>query len=149
MKRINIYSLQMIKEKGTLYDLETKRITSPDSAFRIAEAIFDLSSQPSELFVVLTLTTKNEVAGAHVISKGTLNSSIVHPREVFQPALLNNAASVIAFHNHPSGDLDPSPEDISATKQLVKAGEILGIQFLDHIIIGDGRFKSLKGCGHM
>lgn len=146
MKRINFYYIQQVKEKGGLYDIPTKRITSPDIAYEVIEKILSLSSAASEHFVVVPLNTKNEILGIHVLFKGSLNTSIVHPREVFQAALLNNAASIICFHNHPSGDVRPSREDIEVTKRLSEAGRILGIELLDHIIIGDG-YYSLKERG--
>lgn len=147
-KRINFFSVKLVKDKGGLYDIESKRITSPDSAVRLVNEFLSLSELPKEHFIVFTLNTKNEVAGVHTIHIGSLNSSIVHPREVFQPAILNNAASIICFHNHPSGDTSPSYEDIEVTKRLSEAGELLGIEVLDHIIVGDG-FTSLKEKGYL
>jgi DNA repair protein RadC len=78
-----------------------------------------------------------------------LNSSIVHPREVFKAAIMNNAASIVLFHNHPSGDPEPSPEDKSVTKRLVEAGKLMGIHVMDHIIIGSSKYVSLKERGHI
>lgn len=147
-KRINFFSVKLVKDKGGLYDIESKRITSPDSAVRLVNEFLSLSELPKEHFIVFTLNTKNEVAGVHTIHIGSLNASIVHPREVFQPAILNNAASIICFHNHPSGDTSPSYEDIEVTKRLSEAGELLGIEVLDHIIVGDG-FTSLKEKGYL
>lgn len=80
---------------------------------------------------------------------GTLNASLVHPREVFRAAIKCSSASLICVHNHPSGDPTPSPEDIALTKRLVSAGELVGIEVLDHLVIGDGRFISLKEQGYM
>lgn len=101
-----------------------------------------------ERFVCLFLNTKNQVLAQQVISIGSLNSSVVHPREVFKEAIRRSSASIICLHNHPSGDPTPSQEDIEVTKRLIRAGEIIGIDVLDHVIIGDGRFYSLKekGC---
>lgn len=149
MKRINIYSVKQIKEKGGLYDLESSFIRSPEDANNIVNVVLDLYSESVEKFGILTLNTKNQVAGVHILSVGTLNASMVHPREVFKAAVLNNAASIVCFHNHPSGDPTPSPEDIEITKRLVDAGEIMGIQVLDHIVVGDNRFYSLKEKGMM
>ena len=142
MTRINVYSLRLVKESSVTYNLE-KPIVNPATAAEIINHVFDLENQPNEIFAILCLNTKNKVAGAHIISQGSLFSSIVHPREVYKAAILNNAASIILAHNHPSGDPEPSREDIETTKRLVKAGEILGIDVLDHIIIGDGRYTSL------
>ncbi|EJY57268.1 DNA repair protein RadC [Alicyclobacillus hesperidum URH17-3-68] len=98
-----------------------------------------------EMFVVMVLSAKHIVNAINTVSLGILDASIVHPREVFKPAILGNASSVIVGHNHPSGDPEPSPEDVAVTRRLVDAGKILGIDVLDHIVIGDeGRFVSLK-----
>jgi len=97
------------------------------------------------MFVVMVLSAKHIVNAINTVSLGILDASIVHPREVFKPAILSNASSVIVGHNHPSGDPEPSPEDVAVTRRLVDAGKILGIDVLDHIVIGDeGRFVSLK-----
>ncbi|MNV44920.1 hypothetical protein D3C71_1366980 [compost metagenome] len=95
------------------------------------------------------LNTKNHVIGQETLSMGSLNASIVHPREVFRAAIKCSSASIICAHNHPSGDPTPSPEDISLTSRLLQAGEIVGIDVLDHLIIGDSSFVSLKEKGHM
>ena len=84
-----------------------------------------------------------------MVSVGSLNKAIVYPREVFKKAILSNAANVLAFHNHPSGDTEPSQQDIQLTYRLVEAGELLGIKLLDHLIIGDGTFTSLKEKGYL
>ena len=94
---------------------------------------------PSEQFKCIHLNSKNVIIGVETISVGSLTSSLVHPREVFKGALINNAASVIFFHNHPSGDPAPSQDDIEITKRLKQAGDILGIKVLDHIIFGDSQ----------
>lgn len=147
MLRINIYTVKQIKERGGRYDLASKVITSPSDAYDIIQAVLDLESEASEKFGILTLNTKNVVAGMHVLSIGSLNASIVHPREVFKAAILNNAASIICFHNHPSGDATPSQEDVLLTRRLFDAGQILGIEVLDHIITGDGSYTSFKDQG--
>ncbi len=100
-----------------------------------------------EHFVVLALNTKNQVLMKETVSIGTLNSSLVHPREVFKNALRRSAAAVILVHNHPSGDPTPSGNDIKITQQLQEAGNIVGIQVLDHIVIGDNTFIGLKAKG--
>ena len=148
MIRINVYSLRLVKESSIAYNLE-KSIANPATAAEIINQVFDMENQPNEVFAILCLNTKNKIVGVHTISIGSLNASIVHPREVFKAALLNNAASIILAHNHPSGDPEPSREDIEVTHRLVNAGNILGIKVLDHIIIGDGRYISLKEQGMM
>lgn len=94
-----------------------------------------------ENFVVLLLNSKNEVIDLPTISVGTLSASLVHPREVFKPAIRASAASVILAHNHPSGKVEPSREDREVTRRLVRAAEIIGIEVLDHVIVGDGYFS--------
>jgi DNA repair protein RadC len=145
--RINIYSTMLVKEKGGLYNLESKAVTSPGDAAAIINEVLHLDRMPAEHFVVMTLTTKNKVAGLHVIHKGSLNASLVHPREVYQQAILNNAASIICFHNHPSGNPQPSNEDVEITRRLVEAGKIIGIDMMDHIIIGENKYFSHKEAG--
>lgn len=92
---------------------------------------------------------QNKIIGHRVVSIGSLSASIVHPREVFKEAIKVNAASIIVAHNHPSGDPSPSGEDVAVTKRLVKAGKIMDINVLDHIIIGDSKYLSMKEKGHM
>jgi len=114
-------------------------------------AIEVLSQYDREAFCVLNLNTKGQVINVNVVSLGSLNSTETHPREVFKSSILSNAGAVIAIHNHPSGDPTPSTEDISCTKRLMEAGEILGIPLLDHIIIGSqtNRKYSMKENGDM
>ncbi|SHK61044.1 RadC family protein [Desulforamulus aeronauticus] len=107
----------------------------------------DLRNLDREYFLALLLNTKNQVLAKETISIGTLNASMVHPRELFKVAIRRSAAAVILVHNHPSGDPTPSREDITLTKRLQEAGEIIGIDVLDHIVIGDNRFTSLKSKG--
>ncbi|TBL81630.1 RadC family protein [Paenibacillus thalictri] len=109
----------------------------------------DMRYLQKEHFVCLFLNTKNHVIGQETLSIGSLNASIVHPREVFRAAIGRSSASIVCAHNHPSGDPSPSPEDIEITQRLMESGEIIGIEVLDHIIIGDGEFVSLKQQGLM
>ncbi|MCP3773992.1 DNA repair protein RadC [Paenibacillus sp. MZ04-78.2] len=126
---------------------ETVTIRSPqDVAALLME---DLRYLQKEHFVCLFLNTKNHVIGQETLSMGSLNASIVHPREVFRAAIKRSSASIVCAHNHPSGDPTPSPEDVEITKRLVQAGEIVGIDVLDHIVIGDKRYVSLKELGFM
>lgn len=97
-----------------------------------------------EEFVVVFLNTKNRVVGQEVVSEGSLNSSVVHAREVFAPAILQHAAAIIVAHNHPSGDPTPSREDREVTRMLAESGKVLGIPLLDHLVIGDGRYYSFQ-----
>lgn len=100
-----------------------------------------------EVFRIILLNTKNNILKTINVSVGSLNASIVHPREVFREVLKNGCSAVVLVHNHPSGDPEPSREDVDTTNRLVSAGSILGIKILDHIIIGDGKFVSLKEKG--
>ena len=95
-----------------------------------------------EQFVVILLNNKNKVIGTEVVSEGSLSSSIVHPREVFTPAILHHAAAIMVAHNHPSGDPKPSIEDEEVTRLLLRSGKVLGIPMIDHVIIGDGNYYS-------
>ena len=147
MTRINFYTLKLVKENSTLYEVPV--IKSPTEVYEAAKQLLALHEEPEEHFCILCLNTKNKIVGVHTISIGSLNASIVHPREVFKAAMLNNAASIICILNHPSGDPGPSRDDIETTHRLVNAGNILGIDVLDHIIIGDGRYISLKEQGMM
>ena len=95
-----------------------------------------------EQFVVILLNNKNKVIGTEVVSEGSLSSSIVHPREVYAPAILHHAAAIMVAHNHPSGDPKPSTEDTEVTRVLARSGKVLGIPMIDHVIIGDGNYYS-------
>ncbi|KQX49093.1 DNA repair protein RadC [Paenibacillus sp. V4I3] len=126
---------------------ERVTIRSPkDIADLVSE---DLRYLQKEHFVCLFLNTKNHLLAQETLSMGSLNASIVHPREVFRAAIKRSSASIICVHNHPSGDPTPSPEDIQLTHRLMEAGTIIGIEVLDHVIIGDQRFISLKEQGFM
>jgi DNA repair protein RadC len=108
-----------------------------------------LQDEPAEVFAILCLSTKYRVIAYHEVSRGTIDSTLVHPREVFKAALLAHAAAIIAVHQHPSGDPTPSRDDFDVTKRLAAAGDLLGIRLLDHLIIGDGRFCSFKELGQL
>ncbi|MCM3441967.1 DNA repair protein RadC [Metabacillus halosaccharovorans] len=122
-------------------------IRSPqDGADYVMEEMRFLSQ---EHFVCLYLNTKNQVLHKQTVFIGSLNASIVHPREVFKEALKRSAASLICIHNHPSGDPSPSREDIEVTKRLTECGKMLGIELLDHLIIGEQKYVSLKEKGYI
>ena len=108
-----------------------------------------LQHEPSEVFVVLCLTTKHRVIAYHEVSRGTLDATLVHPREVFKAAILANAAALILAHVHPSGDPTPSADDDDLTRRLAAAGTLLGIEVLDHIIVGDQRYASFRELGRL
>jgi DNA repair protein RadC len=150
MSRIQVVfeKVVLVREKTGRYELprETK---SPEEAYNAIKIITNVQEEAQEVFGILLLNIKNKIVAVHEISRGALNSSLVHPREVFKPAVLHNAASIICFHNHPSGEPEPSREDIELTKLLVEAGKIMGIEVLDHIIVGEDRYVSLKERGVM
>ena len=117
-------------------------IHGPEDAAHFAMPYF--RQEQKEHFAILMLNTKNHILGLQDISIGSLTASVVHPREVFETAIRHHSAAIILLHNHPSGDPTPSNEDISVTRRLVKAGEIMDVRVLDHIILGDGQFVSMK-----
>ena len=132
-KRVGIVSLKLIKENSVLY--ETRTIRSPYDSYKLIKNF--LIDSDREKFVVACLDTKNQPVNISVVSIGSVNSAIVHPREVFKVAMLSNASKIICFHNHPSGNLKCSKEDENITDRLKECGEILGIELVDHIIVGD------------
>jgi DNA repair protein RadC len=104
----------------------------------------ELRGLERERFLVLLLDGKHRLKRRELVSEGTLTTSLVHPREVFRPAVRESAAAVVVVHNHPSGDPEPSLEDVEVTRRLIEAGRLLGIPLLDHVVVGDGRFASLR-----
>jgi DNA repair protein RadC len=117
-------------------------IGKPGDVFNLVKD--ELGKSDREMFLSILLTTRNTVIGIEIVSIGTLNCSLVTPRELFKSAILANASSLIICHNHPSGDTEPSDEDIKITKRLHEAGKLLNIELLDHIIVGHNSFLSLK-----
>ncbi|WP_445490127.1 RadC family protein [Niallia sp. 03133] len=122
-------------------------IRSPEDAAKYM--MNEMRFLTQEHFVCLYLNTKNQVMHKQTVFIGSLNASIVHPREVYKEAFRRSAASIVCLHNHPSGDPAPSREDIEVTKRLVECGKIIGIDLLDHIIIGENKFVSLKEKGYV
>lgn len=122
-------------------------IKSPDD---VCDLLMEkLRYYQQEHFIVLFLSTKNMIIHQETMFKGSLNSSIVHPREIYKEAVKRSAAAIICVHNHPSGDPSPSKEDIEVTKRLHECGDIIGVDFLDHIIIGSGKYISLKEMNYI
>lgn len=136
-------------ELGKRQDLEPELknydIKNPQSVVKAIRA--SIKDKAKEHFKLILLDTRNKIIGISTISIGTLNASLVHPREIFKEAIIHNSASVVLAHNHPSGDPEPSEEDLTITKRLVKSGKILGIEVIDHIIIGKTNFSSFKERG--
>ena len=135
------YKVMLVRDNKKI-ETKTMFIQSPDDVNTIIQSY--LNGVDREHFIVLLLNQKNGIIGINTVSVGNLSSSIVHPREVFKPAIVAGAASIIVAHNHPSGDPTPSSNDIYVTTRLKEAGDILGIAVLDHVIIGDGCYVSLK-----
>jgi DNA repair protein RadC len=144
--KIKRTSIRLVREEGASYDAP-EVICRPQDAAATFESIFQLSEEAQEVLVALFLSTKNEVIGASEISRGSLAASMVPVPEIFKAALLHNAASLMMAHNHPSGDPIPSKEDLLSTKRMKDAGRILGIEVLDHIVIGNGTAISLVEWG--
>ncbi len=124
----------------------TARLSSSQAAIAYCKERFSrlIEDGVQEEFHVVTLGTKNQVLNSHLVTVGTLDASLVHPREVFRPAIRDAASSILAVHNHPSGDPTPSPQDISVTERLESCGKTLGIDVLDHIIVARHGSKSIR-----
>ncbi|HAS90961.1 MAG TPA: DNA repair protein RadC [Sedimentibacter sp.] len=144
-KAAKLMALAEISKRMSTLKIEKLKISSPDDA--AVMMMEEMRYYQKEYFKIMLLDTKNNVKKVSEISVGSLNSSIVHPREVFYEAVVNLASSIILVHNHPSGDCEPSHEDIVLTNRLDESGKILGIRVLDHIIIGDGVYFSFKEEG--
>ena len=144
---INIYTLKQIRTKRHRYDLEDNPVTAPLICYNILQYLLDLKSEPVEKFGIISLNFRNKVIGIHIIGTGSLDKLYIEPREVFMAAMLNNAKSIIAFHNHPSSDPTPSQNDIYLTRRLKEARKIMCIELLDHVITGERNYVSLKEKG--
>ena len=148
VKAIEIMAAVEMGKRLSVLSVESRMcIRSPQDVSNLLMA--EMRDLKKEHLKSILLDTKNRVLRAVTVSVGILDSSLVHPREVFKDAILASAASIIVAHNHPSGDPTPSQEDINVTKRLLEAGKIMGIELLDHIIIGDNRWVSLKERGHL
>jgi DNA repair protein RadC len=126
-------------------ELKNFDIKDPENVVKVIRA--SIKDKAKEHFKLIILNPRNKIIGISTISIGTLNASLVHPREVFKDAITHTAASVVLAHNHPSGDPEPSEDDLKITKKLVDSGKILGIEVLDHIVIGKNNFCSFKERG--
>lgn len=156
MVRMTKYTTKLTENKRVVLEKEVTKncpdltyvIKSPEDAAVVGREFMHIHEEPEEYMYMICMNVKNKIIGVFEISHGTVNVSLVSPREVFQKALLANSVSIILMHNHPSGDPTPSREDIDVTKRLVEAGKIIGIEVLDHIIVGD-RYSSLKEKGYL
>lgn len=140
VERHPVYVCELTKRKYR--GKKSREIRGPDDV--VAFVGPKLRKEQREHFLVLLLNARHEVMAKETVSVGSLNASIVHPREVFKPAVLASAASIVLVHNHPSGDPEPSEEDLTITRRLVQAGDLLGIGVLDHIIIASRGVVSLR-----
>ena len=149
-------NLHLLGEIAMRYEVETQTerptgdlpaINCPDDVRRLLGP--EMAPLAQEQLRVLLLNTKNQVMGQRVIYQGNVNSSMIRPAEVFRPAVIEAVPSIIISHNHPSQDPTPSPEDAAITRELAQAGKLLGIELLDHVVIGGERFVSLKERGLM
>lgn len=147
-KRVDIVSVYMVKERSIMY--ESRYITSPEQVVSMVNQHLKMDRLDRESFIILALDAKCKPTHISTVSTGSLTASIVHPREVFKLAILANAHSIVAVHNHPSGNPTPSDEDKKITRRLKEAGQLLGIPLLEHIIIGEcGEYISLKEQGEL
>jgi len=133
---------ELVKEKSFVYSIDKTVIDSPQKAAAIVEALWDASNLAQEHFWLLALNGARRIVGAFTVTVGTLMSTPVHPREIFQRAILAGAASIIIVHNHPSGTLDVSTADSDVSIRIRQAGDILGIRLDDHVIVADGDYVS-------
>ena len=143
-EKIEVVNIRMVKEPS-IYS--TEKIRTPDDVLRVIAN--ELATYDREVFAVLNLKTNGQPINLNICSVGTLDASVVSPREVFKSCILSNSAAFIAIHNHPSGSITPSQEDKDVTKRLLSCSELLGVKMLDHIIIGGetGDMYSFKSDG--
>lgn len=144
-KPVGIIQLKMVKESRFLYGAD--RFTNPEKAAELVKPLFKAADR--EMVAVMSLTTKMEALAIEIIAVGGLDSCHVDIRNVFKHSLLNNAACILCFHNHPSGDPTPSFDDYQVTQRIKQAGEILGIRLVDHIIIGNEQYFSFNEQGKL
>lgn len=145
-KTFEIQKIVVVKEKTVEYKTFEEPIKSSSNVVDISRGL-DIHRSAEELFCIYSINAKGQIIAFHEVSHGDLCSTTTHPREIFKRALLNNAGSIILVHNHPSGDPTPSDMDIETTQRLVQAGEILGVPVLDHIILGDENYVSMRASG--
>lgn len=144
-EQLAVVTVQIVQERPILYNGE--RLSQPEQAAKAFQTF--LGNPDRECMVAFLVDGKNRITSVHLVSQGSLNQTIVHPREVYKAACLANSAGLIICHNHPTGDTTPSREDIEITRRLKEAGEILGIKLIDHLIIDTetGKFNSFINCG--
>lgn len=142
--------LEVVRVEQVVMERPTEYKTGMTSSRYAGEfGIREIGKEASEVVLVVVLNTKNEINAIHRVFTGSLNSSVAHPREIFRTAIINNGARIMLFHNHPSGNTDPSEADIAFTRRVVDCGEMLGIEVMDHIIIAGNEYLSLREEGLM
>ncbi|MDB4304248.1 JAB domain-containing protein [Desulfosarcina sp.] len=147
-KSISVYRVSLVKDESVSFG--NVRLANSQEAQALIQNLIMTKGQPDrEQFVVALLNAKNELIGLNIVSVGSLSSAPVHPREVLKPAILANSAAMILCHNHPSNDLEPSPEDVAITSKIIRAADIIGIQIHEHLIITmeDDRYYSFADQG--
>lgn len=140
-----MWELKVVRERRGGYGLAGSPVAGSEQIFRTFRDRF--LKLDREEFIAVLLDGKGRVMGFNTVSVGSLTASLVHPREVFKAAIIANAATLILVHNHPSGDPEPSAEDVALTRRLKEAGDLLGIRILDHVVIGDDRYVSFVDTG--
>ena len=142
------YRLALVKETSAVYTDTPPIVKTPQDLAEVVFTVAKAHEEPQEVFGIVAVNTKHRVIAVQEISRGHLSASIVHPREVFKNAILHNAAAIFVYHNHPSGDLTPSRDDIETTRRLVEVGELVGIGMLDHVIVNpSSRYLSFREQG--
>ena len=149
VKALQIKAVMELSKRASASMINNGRMTIKSPVEVSALLMEDMRHLKKEVFKIILLNTKNHIIKVLNVSIGSLNSSIVHPREVFSEAVKAGCCGILLVHNHPSGDPEPSREDIETTQRLINAGSILGIKVLDHVVIGDGRYISFKEQGLM
>ena len=147
-KFVSVYRVSLVKDQKISF--EQGQLSNSRQAHAFAQKLIRTRGQPDrEQFCVILLNAKNEITGINIVSTGSVSSTPVHPREVFKPAILTNSSALILCHNHPSGNTDPSPEDIVITQRIIQAAEIIGLQVHEHLIISmmDDRYFSFADQG--
>jgi len=144
------YNLRLVKESGGRYELDNRKISHPHKAHKIFVEVADLHLRTEEVMAMLALDSQNSLIGIFEVAVGSLTKNLANPREILKRAILCNAASIILGHNHPSGSLEPSREDVDFTEKIMEASDFVGINFFDHIIVaGADSYVSLKSADYI
>jgi DNA repair protein RadC len=144
MMRFTKYKVELIKESASNYGGQDFNVNSAKQLYKAMCDLYHVDKQAEETLLIVCVDIKLKIIGVHEVSRGTIDASLVHQREIFKRAILNNAAKIFVVHNHPSGIAKPSNADFAVTRKIKDAGELLDISLLDHIIIGDGEYYSFR-----